>query len=78
VVTWQLSHLQETARAENIEVIASHVGLGLNPAALYAIADRLAQPEKAWQKFDRSGWKQYFFRDTTRDDLWSAATKKTK
>jgi pimeloyl-ACP methyl ester carboxylesterase len=78
VVTWQLSHLQETARAENIEVIASHVGLGLNPAALYAIADRLAQPEKAWQKFDRSGWKQYFYRDTTRDDLWSAATKKTK
>ena len=31
-------------RAENIEVhLASHVGLGVNPAALWAVADRLAQ-----------------------------------
>jgi pimeloyl-ACP methyl ester carboxylesterase len=68
VVAWQLSHQQPTRRAENIEVVASHLGIGVNPAALYAIADRLAQPVGAWQKFDRSGWKQYFYRDTERDN----------
>lgn len=57
VVAWQCSVEQETARSENIEVHASHVGMGLNPTALYAIADRLAQPEGAWQRFDREGHK---------------------
>ncbi len=71
VVAWQLSHQKVSARAENIEVIASHVGIGMNPAALYAVADRLAQAEGKWKKFDREGWRQYFFRDTERgDDKW--------
>lgn len=39
------------AKVENIEVHASHCGLGVNPAAIYAIADRLAQPEGEWQPF---------------------------
>ena len=42
-------------RAENVEVPGSHIGLGLNPLVLFAIADRLAQPEGAWKSFDRSG-----------------------
>ncbi len=67
VVAWQLSHQAETASAENIEVIASHVGMGVNPVALYAVADRLAQVDGNWKKFERSGWKQYFYRDTTRE-----------
>jgi pimeloyl-ACP methyl ester carboxylesterase len=67
VVSWPLSLQRESKLAENIEVVASHIGLGLNPAALYAVADRLAQPEKGWQKFNRSGWRQWFFRDHTRD-----------
>lgn len=68
VVAWPLSHLEETRTAENIEVIASHVGMGLNPVALYALADRLAQAEGKWKKFDRSGWKQFFYRDTSLND----------
>ncbi len=36
---------------ENIEVLASHVGIGLNPGAWWAVADRLAQPEGEWQAF---------------------------
>jgi PGAP1-like protein len=67
VVAWQLSHQVETAKTENIEVIASHVGMGVNPVALYAVADRLAAADGKWKKFDRSGWKQYFYRDTTRE-----------
>ena len=38
--------------SENIWVHASHTGLGLNPAALYAVADRLAQARGQWQAFD--------------------------
>lgn len=67
VVAWQLSHQAETTRTENIEIIASHIGMGVNPVALYAVADRLAEIEGNWNKFDRGGWKQYFYRDTTRE-----------
>jgi hypothetical protein len=50
VVAWQCSVERETATTENVEVEASHIGLGVNPAAIYAIADRLAQPEGAWKE----------------------------
>ncbi len=55
VVAWQCSLEQETDLSENIEVHASHVGMGLNPTALYAIADRLSQPEGEWKRFDHKG-----------------------
>ncbi len=69
VVAWQCSVERETAHSENIEVHASHVGMGLNPTALYAIADRLAQPEGRWRRFDReahTGIKKLLFRDPQR------------
>jgi len=52
--------------AENIEVQASHVGLGVNPLALYALADRLAQPEGAWRPFERSGARRLLYPDPQR------------
>jgi pimeloyl-ACP methyl ester carboxylesterase len=56
VVNWRTSRLHPSATAENIEVyLASHVGLGVNPAALWAVADRLAQAEGQFHQFDRSG-----------------------
>lgn len=42
-------------RTENIEVFASHIGLGVNPAVMLAIADRLAQPEGDWRPFQAKG-----------------------
>ena len=36
---------------ENIQVHASHCGLGVNPSVMVAIADRLAQAEGAWRPF---------------------------
>ena len=36
---------------ENIEVIGTHNGLGVNVAALLAIFDRLAQPQGRWAPF---------------------------
>lgn len=56
VVNWRTSLLRPSDTAENIEVhLASHIGLGVNAAALWAVADRLAQAEGEFQPFDRSG-----------------------
>ncbi len=54
VVAWQCSVDRPGPQNENIEVLASHVGMGTHPAVLYALADRLAQPEDDWKPFDRS------------------------
>jgi len=51
VASWQWCLEDDGPRAQNIEVYGSHCGLGHNPAALVAIADRLAQPEGEWQPF---------------------------
>ena len=55
VVAWQASIQKQLANhphgIENIEVFASHLGIGANPAAWYAIADRLAQPHDTWTPF---------------------------
>jgi len=48
--------------AENVEVVGSHLGLGVNPLVLYAIADRLAQREGAWRNFDRRGLRGVLYR----------------
>jgi hypothetical protein len=66
VVAWQCSVERRGAQTENIEVEASHFGMGLNALAWYAIADRLAQPEGHWQPFDRSGALGWLFRDPMR------------
>ena len=56
IVNWHTSLQRLSATAENIEVhLASHIGIGVNPAALWAVADRLAQPEGEFKHFDRSG-----------------------
>ena len=56
VVNWRTCILRPSDTAENIEVyLASHIGLGVNAAALWAVADRLAQSEGQFRQFDRSG-----------------------
>ena len=56
IVAWRGS-VQEAAfghgRSENVEVVASHIGMGVNPSAWWAVADRLAQPENSWRPFER-------------------------
>lgn len=47
---------------DNIEIVGSHCGMGFNPVVLFAIADRLSQPEDEWGPFDRGGWRRAFFR----------------
>jgi pimeloyl-ACP methyl ester carboxylesterase len=49
-------------QSENIEVPASHIGMGVNSLVMIALADRLAQPEGAWKPFSRIGWRALIFR----------------
>jgi len=62
IVAWQCSVNEAGPLAENIGLHASHVGMGMNPVAMYAIADRLAQDPADWKPFDASGVKKLFYR----------------
>lgn len=66
VCAWQNCMEVESDMAENIEVIGSHCGLGHLPTAVYAIAQRLSQPEDEWRKFDRTGWRALVYPDPYR------------
>jgi pimeloyl-ACP methyl ester carboxylesterase len=61
VVAWQCSVNEDAPHTENIEVHASHMGLGMNPLVMYALADRLAQPAGQWQRFDSQGARRWFY-----------------
>jgi hypothetical protein len=53
IVAWQAClERADCDHAENIEVDGSHFGLGWNPKVLSVIADRLRQPEGAWQPYE--------------------------
>jgi pimeloyl-ACP methyl ester carboxylesterase len=64
VVAWQCSLNDESPLAENIEVHASHIGMGMNPLAMYAIADRLRQDPAQWHRFDVQGARRWFYKTT--------------
>ena len=68
VVHWRGSvqhpHPDTEGQTENIEVIASHIGLGVNPTVMMAIADRLAQPEGEWKPFEAKGLSSLLFPKT--------------
>lgn len=57
VVAWQNCIEPAGPETDNIQVHGSHCGLGVNPAVLYAIADRLAQADGDWHPFERTGLK---------------------
>jgi pimeloyl-ACP methyl ester carboxylesterase len=51
IVSWQACVDQSSQESENIEVVGSHSGLAHLPTAVYAVADRLAQPTDSWTEF---------------------------
>ena len=61
ICAWQNCIEETSENTENIEVKGSHCGLWHNPAAVYAIADRLAQKDGGWKPFQRSGLKSLIF-----------------
>jgi pimeloyl-ACP methyl ester carboxylesterase len=62
VVAWQCSLNDDVPHTENIEIHASHLGLGVNPLALYAVADRLREDPSHWQRFDAKRVPRWLFR----------------
>ena len=62
VVAWQCSIEEGTPHGESINLRGnSHIGMGSSPAALYLIADRLAQDESDWKPFEPSGIARYLY-----------------
>jgi pimeloyl-ACP methyl ester carboxylesterase len=63
VVAWRTCIERRTKLTDNIEVYASHCGLGVNPSVFFLLADRLALPEREWRPFDRSAsmWRRYVY-----------------
>jgi pimeloyl-ACP methyl ester carboxylesterase len=51
IVAWRACLDQASRHAENVEVYASHFGIGSHPAALWVIADRLTQAPGKWAPF---------------------------
>lgn len=51
VVDWRACLQPVGPTSENVAVHGSHLGLGHNPAVLWAVADRLAQPAGGWRPF---------------------------
>jgi hypothetical protein len=66
IVSWRSSFEEETPSSENIEVEASHLGLGVHPAVFYAAADRLSRPEGKWTRFVAPAGLRAFYPDPTR------------
>lgn len=61
IVAWQNCVEPFDTNSDNIEVHGSHCGLGVNPAVLFAVADRLALPEDDWTPFHRAGLRALFY-----------------
>ena len=72
VVAWQCSINEDEPHTENIEVHASHMGMGMNPLVMYAVVDRLAQDPDRWQRFDVQGARRWFYKATSQASLQPA------
>jgi len=61
VVPWEQCVDTPSEMHQNVEVLGSHSGMVHNPAALWVIADRLAQSEDTWEPFEPPGRFDTFF-----------------
>jgi len=61
IVSWTIAREQESEIAENIEIESAHCGFGVNPAVMFALADRLRQDSDRWEKFDKQQTERYAY-----------------
>ena len=63
IVAWRGCLEPKGPLTDNIEVYSSHSGMGVNPFALYAVADRLVEHKKTWKPFDRKAavWRRFAY-----------------
>jgi pimeloyl-ACP methyl ester carboxylesterase len=76
IVDWRTTVQRTDERSENIEVRGSHCGLGVNSAAILAMADRLAQPADPdeWQPFRPPGALRWWYPKPWSGDVVPLAT----
>lgn len=55
IVAWQACIDTPGPQRENVEVRCGHLGFGVDPATLWLVADRLAQPVSRWRPFRPPG-----------------------
>jgi pimeloyl-ACP methyl ester carboxylesterase len=77
IVPWQIATQTPSDIAENIEVYASHLGMGFNPSVLYAVADRLATNPSEWRAFRRTGWKRFAYGPARLEDRETTGERHT-
>jgi pimeloyl-ACP methyl ester carboxylesterase len=61
IAHWRVCLEQDTPTTDNVEIPGSHCGMAFNPAALWVVADRLAQADGTWARFERRGAARYLF-----------------
>ncbi len=62
VVAWRCSIQTDQGEAENIHLRGvSHLGMAASPAALYLVAERLAQPQGQWLPFAPAAWQRLVY-----------------
>jgi dienelactone hydrolase len=62
ITAWECCIEEEQETTENIEVPSSHCGMGHHPFVMWAIANRLAQTEENWNKFEPQGFEKAMFK----------------
>jgi pimeloyl-ACP methyl ester carboxylesterase len=65
IVDWQACVEPSAPDHENIQVRAGHLGIGVDPAVMWLLADRLAQPEGRWTPFERPAHFRAFFPESS-------------
>lgn len=68
IVAWEGSVQKQGPQTENVEVPASHLGIGVNPLVMVILADRLAQAEGQWQRFKRNGFRRLIYKVPPNED----------
>ncbi len=62
ITAWECCLEDDHPTTENIEVPSSHCGMGHHPFVMWAIANRLAQHENNWQKFEPKGFERAMYK----------------
>ena len=55
IVHWQSCLETDGPERENVEVACSHTGMGFHAEVLAIVADRLAQPDGTWRRYQKRG-----------------------
>lgn len=70
IASWKycIDGTDDVPQTENIRVMGSHIGLTHNPFVMYILAERLAQKDHTWERFDSKWFHKYLFYSNIEED----------